>query len=412
MLKILHTADFHVNNNNIDETQKCLEFMVGTAREEQPDIIIIAGDLLDSRVTKLESMSTKLLFDIISKMADISPVAIIFGTPSHEGEATAMLRYIKAKYKVWVASRPEQLYLCEGDINPDPNKLFCPDQAPVEAVISMCPAPTKRYFDASSDIKGTNAEIANAMSVMFAGFAAQASAYDCSHLLVGHWQADGAMISETQVLTGHDISISKDQMALANADLVCLGHIHKSQRLGKKGNVFYSGSIHANNYGELEDKGFYLHTFDGKDLVESRFIKTPSTRLVKLSDDLTGVSDLADMTGIPSMELLLSSQPDNVMGANVRLELKVFQDDAKKINTEELEKALIDQGANEADVRLIRVPRETVRSQNLLTLTTLRDKMLEMASLRGEPVLESVLLKADMLELEEPDKIIQKVMES
>lgn len=409
-MKILHFADVHARDKDIEEIEKCLNFIVETAKAESPDIIINSGDTFDSAGIKADSLSAKLIFKTFKELADIAPVAIIIGTPSHDGQVAETLKYIKARYPVHVSTQPEQLYLCEGDLNPDPAKLFAPDQAPIETVISMVPAPTKQYYATDADMKGSDAEIAKAMSIMFAGFAAQTEAYDsCPHVLIGHWQTDGALVSETQSLVGVDISLSKEQLALGNFDLVCLGHLHLMQKL--EPNIFYSGSITGLNYGELEDKGFYVHTLEGKNLIESKFIKTPSRKLIKLSEDLTNGGDLADLAGLPLMDILLQDgdSPIEVEGANVKIEFKVFQDEAQKINTKELEKALLDSGANTATVQLVRMPRENVRSQKILKLVSLRDKLVEMAKLKQEVVPASILEKADLLEAEESDKIVQMV---
>ena len=54
-MKILHTADWHIGqfkgpvvdgvNLRSQDTVKCLEYMVKVAREEQPDIVCISGDI-------------------------------------------------------------------------------------------------------------------------------------------------------------------------------------------------------------------------------------------------------------------------------------------------------------------------------------------------------------------------------
>ena len=257
-MKILHTGDWHVRDRDISEIEKCLDFLVETARAEIPDIIIHSGDVFDAAGIRADSLSAKLVFKIFKELADIASVVVVIGTPSHDSDTASILQYIKARFPVHVSTRPEQIYLCEGDLNIDPSELIAPNQAPIETAISLVPAPTKQFFQTDNDIKGADSEIAQAMSGIFAGFAAQAEAYDCCHILVGHWQVGGAMVSETQIITGIDIEISKDQMALGNFDLVCLGHLHLAQEI--KPNIFYSGSIYANNFGELEDKGFYIHT--------------------------------------------------------------------------------------------------------------------------------------------------------
>jgi len=408
-MKILHFSDVHCRDHDIKEIEKCLNFIVKRAQEEQPDIIIFAGDLFDAAGIRADSLSAKLAFKIFKELADIAPIAAIIGTPSHDSDTASILKYIKARYPVKVSTHPEQLYLCEGDLESDPAKLSCPDQAPIEAVISLCLAPTKQHFKTDSDIKTSDAEIASELSKVFLGFAAQAAEYDCPQILVLHCTIRGAAISDTQVMTGRDIEIGKDQVEMSGCDICLCGHLHYPQRIHNS-NIFYSGSIVSLNWGEIHDHGFYIHELEGKKLIESRFIQTPSTKLIKLSEDLTGAGDLADTTGLPLMDILLSSKAfSDVQDAKVKVELKVFQDEAKKINTEELKEAFLAKGAKEVDVQLVRIPREATRSQKILQLTSLRDKLIEMAALRNEIVPKSILLKADMLESEESDKIISEV---
>ncbi len=414
-MKILHLADIHARDKDIGEIEKCLQHIVPVAREEQPDIIINAGDTFDAAGIKADSQSAKLIFHIFQELANIAPVAVLIGTPFHDGQTAEILRYIKARYPVHVSARPEQLYLCEGDLNADSSGINAPAQAPVEAVISMCPAPTKQFFNTNSDIKGSDAEIAVEMSKMFAGFAAQAEAYDAPHILVGHWNTTGSLISETQTLCGVDIEISKDQMALANAGLVCLGHIHKQQKL--EPNIFYSGSIYRTTWGEMDDKGFYIHERDtdqyinrairdnSRWLFKSRFELTPTRKLLKMSEDLTINHAIDELDAI-----LYSYGPDELQDAHLRVEFKVFQDEAQKVDKERIENFFLSGGAKEVDVRLIRVPRETVRSKNILKLTTLREKLIEQAALKKETVSESILIKADLLEAETSEKIIAGVI--
>jgi DNA repair exonuclease SbcCD nuclease subunit len=394
-VKILHFSDVHCRDKDIEEIEKCLNFIVETARKELPDLIVNAGDTFDSANIKADSLSAKLIFKIFKELADIAPVITIIGTPSHDGQVAETLKYIKARFSVHVATFPEQLYFAGAH--------------DAGALISMCPAPTKQHFATDSDIKGADSEIAQAMSNMFLGFAAGATEYDCPHILTGHWQTDGALISENQTMIGIDISLSKEQMALGNFDLICLGHLHESQQIGN--NIFYSGGITGLNWGETTDKGFYIHEFEGKQLVDSRFIKTPSRKLIKLSEDLTGDHGPADILGLPLTELFRTEEcaPVDVKDAVVRAEFKVFQDEAPMINIDAIKASLMSSGAEEVDIRIVRIPRENIRSQKILKLTTLREKLVEMAALKNEVVPERILAKADMLESENADNIITRI---
>lgn len=368
-MKILHLADIHAREKDIEEIEKCLGFMLDRAVEEEVDLAIIAGDCFDSRDIKLDSLSAKLIIKTISELADQCPVLIVLGTPSHDGTAPEILKYAYGHYKIVVASKPEQINIRN------------------EVVLTLIPTPTKQFFQTESGISESNSEIALAMNGLFAGFGAQAHEFDCPHILVGHWQVAGSVVSTGQVLTGHDIDIPFDSMMLANPDLICLGHIHKPQQLGDR--AFYSGSLYPLTWGELEAKGFYIHTLDGHKLIESRFVETPTRKLIRISDDFVKSETSGDRSA------------EAVKGAHVRLDITVYQDEAAIIDKERIEEGYLALGAESVKINIIRIPRETVRSESVLKVNTLRDKIKAMAELRGEVVSESVLTKADLLEFGE-----------
>lgn len=387
---ILHAADFHLRDKDIEEAEKCLRVLIDTARAEQiVDLIVIAGDIFDSQDVKLDSRAAKLAFRTVAELANIAPVAIVLGTPSHDGKAAEILRYARGKHDVAVATMPEQVYLKNGAFYPAGVTEF------PEAVISLAPTPTKQFFQSNGDIKQTDAEIAQAMSGLFMGFAATSAAYKCPHVLVGHWNTTGSLVSETQILTGVDIEISPDHMAMANADFVCLGHIHKAQQI--RDNIFYSGSLFANNWGELDEKGFWLHDTD---LPASRFIKTPSRKLIRVQEDITTENTCLSL-----------GYGHSFSGASVRLDVTVWQDEAANIDKDKIIEAYLQRGALDVDIRINRVPRENVRSEAVINAETLRDKLFAAAALRGEELREACYTIADLLELNRsPEQIVAAVL--
>jgi DNA repair exonuclease SbcCD nuclease subunit len=311
----------------------------------------------------------KLIIEGVSGLADIGPVFIIEGTPSHDGAAPEILQYVKGKYPVHVTTMPEQVYIKQLDV-----------------VLTLIPTFTKQYF------QGTDQEIAQTMNAVFAGFGARASEYDSPHILVGHWNVAGSKLSTGQILTGKDVDIPFDSMMLANPDLIALGHIHMPQQIGDR--AFYPGSLYPLTWGELEAKGFYIHELDGKKLVESRFIETPIRKLIRVEEDLVNEIESKDF----DMEI--------VKGAYVRVDFTVYQDEAGKIDKDATIAFYKDFGALDVDIRIIRIPRETVRSEAVLKVNTLRKKLVAMAELREETVSESVLQKDDLLEFgEEKERV-------
>ncbi len=245
-MKVLHTGDWHIRDRDIEEIERCLSFLVDTARDEAVDLAIIAGDTFDSQDVRLDSKSARLAVKTISALADICPVAVIVGTPSHDGQAPEILSYVRGRHTVWVASTPQQVIMTNGSLGQWPLM----DRSKIKAVLSLIPQVTKQFM------QSPDAEIGAAMSAIFAGFGAQAAGRH-PHILIFHGQISGAKASNNQDMTGRDIEVGRDQLELSQADLILCGHLHLPQQLGDK--IFYSGSIYPNNFGELHEHGFYIH---------------------------------------------------------------------------------------------------------------------------------------------------------
>lgn len=396
-MRILHFSDVHARDSQIDEIGKCLGEIVQVAADEEPDLIVMAGDTFDSRMVRLDSQAAKLIFNIYGELADIAPMVVITGTPSHDGLTVQVMEHVRAENPIHVADYPEQIILTDSGI-------FAPVHMPLvkggnaKALISLVPTPTKQYWEKfggeGKSGKETDQEVAQALSVMLADFGAVAADFGVPHILVGHFSVGGAYLSESQQLIGQDIELSKDQIGYAEADLVCLGHIHLRQQIGT--NIYYSGSIHRKDWGELEEKGFYVHEINDNGLT-STFHKTPTRKLAKVKFDMTN--------GHPPMEKIAEGL--DVTGAFVRIELKIYQDEVDALDAQRIRDLFSD--AQDVDLRIQPVPRETVRAATLLELQRLRDKIKEMALLREEEVPESILAKADMLETMEVSELEKAV---
>ena len=367
-MKIIHSADWHYRDADHDEIEKCVDFMIERARNEEIDLIIISGDITDSQNLKLDSRSAKTICRQFSELADIAPVVNIIGTPSHDGKSAEILRYVKGKYQIHVSEKPEQLYLASG--------LLCTADmisdigSSIDAVITQIPTPTKQFFQADTAIEEGDKAISNAMTSILCSFGEMAKGLDCPHIINGHFQVGGAFISEKQQLIGRDIEISTDQLEMANAHLICLGHLHFSQTI--KGYIHYAGSIYRKTFGETEAKGFYLHEIEGM-VTKSLFIETPTKQKLTIREDFTKEDNLEDMDAI-----LYSYGLDELKDAHIKVEFKIWQDE-QRINKSDIDDFFKSAGVEHVIVNLIRVPRETVRAANVLKLSSLRDKVQEMA---------------------------------
>jgi len=396
-MKILHTADWHLRDKDIEECEKCLNFLVDTAKAEAVGMVVIAGDIFDSQDVKMDSRAAKLVALKISELADICPVAMVIGTPSHDGNAPEVLRHVQGKRPIHVASTPTQLLLYGGKFYPTVSDGYSPSLGGFtpDAVLSLIPQPTKQFFQTQAGIADSDKEIGAAMSALFAGFGAQAEQYHAPHVLVGHWNVSGSALSNGQTLVGLDIEISVDQMMLAQPELICLGHIHKSQKLGIC--AFYPGSLYHQSWGEMENKGFFIHEVQEDILDSSVFVETPTKKLTRFNHDFTNGSTQEEI------------RPESVTGSYVRIDYKVWQDEAGTIDKEAITERLKAAGALDVDIRLVRIPRQNVRSEAVLKTEHLRDKIQKMAELKGEEVEWSVLMKAESLEGRASEELIEAV---
>ena len=96
MIRVLHTGDLHIGSYPGPEVNgenaryldicRCLDALVAGARQQQPDIAVIAGDIFhQARVWSdrgLKEQQTAVKF--IRELSSICPVVVMRGTPNHD----------------------------------------------------------------------------------------------------------------------------------------------------------------------------------------------------------------------------------------------------------------------------------------------------------------------------------------
>lgn len=414
-MKILHFGDIHARDANISELEKCFEAVIEGAAEARPDLIVNTGDTFDRRDITLASEASRVVFSAFSRLSEVAPIAVLLGTPSHDGVAPKLLRFAELGHNILVsAEMPETFVMVRGNLFREEKQ----DPGSVEAVVSMVPGITKKYWGSAADIEGADREISEAMGDIFGGFAAGFvdRMYNCPHILVGHFSVEGAVIMENQTMTGREVVVTADQLRMSGADLVCLGHLHKAQKI--ESNIYYNGSLYPLNFGEIEAKGFWIHedVQEGEEF-ESRFVEIPSRKMIKMEFDFTDEA-VPDIT-LRLQEALLKFNEDYTANAlrsdkkSIALDnvvfrgvFRVWQDQAAEIDQAAVARSSAALGVGRTDVQVIRVPRENVRSERLLRLDSLREKVQERAALAGEDVAESILRKCDVLEMTDLDGVV------
>ena len=113
--------------------------------------LAIAGDTWDASMLNTEASGFNGFIDAIRNIADEAPVAMIYGTPSHDTDGSLeVFRKINCKHSITVLE-PAQSYLLIGD---NQDAMIVPDVGGVhpcaKAVIIGVPEPRKKYLLANA----------------------------------------------------------------------------------------------------------------------------------------------------------------------------------------------------------------------------------------------------------------------
>ena len=222
---------------------------------------------------------------------------------------------------------------------------------------------------------------------------------DVPRILLGHVEVEGFTSDSDQPAIGGGIPLSVEDLMLAEADIVLLGHIHKPQSwVGRRADgvevpVIYAGSPRRTSYarGELKEKGYVVVEFDGRKPTWTR-VPTPATpmHLVEVAYEVR-----ESPAGGTSGMFVGDAFPDEVTGAEIRFRYTVAADrrvEAAHAAAEMRNRALA-RGAREVKVEESVLASTRARSPEIAAAVTMQEKL--SVFLRGlgvEPDREARLL--------------------
>lgn len=343
-MKIAHLADIHLSelngpvkdgqNARMMDTVKCMKYAANKLGEEQPDIILIAGDLFHKSKLWADEMLKEITIasDWLRNLCSIAPTVLMFGTANHDNMEA--FQNIKAMDIPWltVVTEPDLLRINtkNGDIQ-----------------IAAVPGMDKGYYRTlfpGMDMEDENKAISEALGNVILGISTDADT-SIPLVLMSHYTVTGCELENGEtVFLNSDIVIPTAALAASNYDLVCLGHIHKAQSIPNCSRpVYYCGPVNAISFNEEgQDKGFWIHEII-KDLaydnVDSRFIKTPSREFVTIEMNELEINYFME-TG-----MIVIEEGQEVKDKIVRVIYSCTDEVNKQFNKKSLEKALYDAGA-------------------------------------------------------------------
>jgi exonuclease SbcD len=252
-MRLLHTADWHVGRtvrgrSRAAEFAEVLAEVVGIAREESVDAVLVAGDLYDHRAPPPEA--DELIFDTLIHLyeARIPVVAI----PGNHDSALRWRALGRLLGPIGVDVVPRVAPPAQGSAVEIRSR-----DGDETAIVACVPfVPERRFADAAALFGAPEAWFQSYAEGMGRLLAAMTEAFrpEAVNVLMAHLFTDGAIPGggEHQVTIGIEYAVSPSRLP-ATASYVALGHVHRPQPVrGAPSPTRYAGSLLQLDFGETE----------------------------------------------------------------------------------------------------------------------------------------------------------------
>lgn len=271
-LRILHTSDWHIGHQlykrrRDEEFIAFMRWLESIIREKRVDMLVVAGDLFDSSTPG--PIAQKLYYDFLDAAAKAGVRHIVITAGNHDSPAllsasAAVLEKLHIYVSGAVESDPANTARVLYDENGEPELI-------------LCAVPYIRERDARESAPGESREdkeknLLAGIRAYYEKLAQQAAALAAQFgpnipiLATGHLYASGASPTEEE----RDLYIGALGQVPAEIfaelfDYVALGHLHRSQIVGQRENIRYSGSPLPLSFGEAgQEKSAILVSFYGR----------------------------------------------------------------------------------------------------------------------------------------------------
>jgi exonuclease SbcD len=250
-MKILHTSDWHVGKvlkgrDRHDEHVAVLRSLVQLAREEDVDVVLIAGDVFETAAPTARAQGL-VMRTLLSLREDGRQVVVIAGNHDNASLLDAVYRPVLGQLGLHVLGTPKR---------PDAGGLLALRTRGGEAVnVAALPFLSHRYAVRAAEIMlhefaehalDYSGRVGEIVQLLTQGFTADAVNVCMAHAtLLGGRRGGG----EREVQTSLDYELPA-RMFPATTHYVALGHLHRQQEIPGPCPIFYSGSPLAIDFGE------------------------------------------------------------------------------------------------------------------------------------------------------------------
>jgi exonuclease SbcC len=385
-MKILHTADLHARRESSREFLISCEEILNAATRHDVAMIAISGDIWHGPTQNSAGSLFPDFIEAIRRMGDAAPVAMIYGTPSHDVEGSLEIFETQECEHGIKILRPGIAYvLKKGRIE----ELKGDNEEESELLLFGIPEPSKRW------IVGTAAEPGSRDADLAAkeAFRLLCTATGCMReryphlpaIVLGHGQVEGTTTAHGRMLgTGDGLHFTKDNLKALKAEYIALGDIHQPQHI-EGTRAWYAGSAYPLDFGETHKAGCWIVD-----------IHEPGSPVEVIREDFPHpickhlISHASCAMEIPTMR-----------GQKVWYEVQGTKQELAPLDADIILSRLLAHGAAQGSkVTFDVIGSDPVRASEIRTKKGIEEKLKTWAQASGETLTDSILEKARTLERE------------
>ncbi len=259
-IRVAHLGDLHVGlRDRQAQVDRSLAFLLEDLERLQPDLVVQAGDIFDTRSSIADR---NVLASWLSAIVRIAPFFAIRGNHDVPFDLS-IYNHLATPHHLQICEAPAVLDAAGVDILALPH-LDLKGLATEGSI-------EDGHRDSEARIRGILEDFR-----AVAGHARPA-------ILLAHADVAGRKLSWGEKQHQQGIKLSVADLLSSGADAVMLGHIHQLQSLDPR--VWYAGSIARSNWGEADDdKGYLLWTMGAKgELPQVEVRNIPTRPMVTVS---------------------------------------------------------------------------------------------------------------------------------
>ncbi len=285
-MKLLHIADLHAGKtlgkvSRNPDLLYALDQVVDFARENDPDLILVAGDVFDK--ANPDNESKELIFDFFLHLRDLKREVVVIAGNHDSYDFMKSISGLSKLANVHIYDRP----------HPQRGVFVKEDLA-----VACLPYPSERVItSAEEDAKRSYADKVSS----FIRHLADSISGSRYRVLLAHLFVAGAVYTRTEKEATITMHYAIPPTALLEEfNYVALGHVHKHQRIEDAPTyAYYTGSMYQLDFSEEgQDKFFnFVRLGEGTPKIEPvklslknplRVVRADQGEIIKMLDDLKG----------------------------------------------------------------------------------------------------------------------------